>query len=363
MLYLASMRLPTERAHGLQIMKTCEAFMNAGAHVTLAVPTRKTDIREDAFAYYGIATRFPLVRLFAPDTVSWGRVGFLCHMVWFSLHTFMYILRTRPGVVYSRDALPLFLPALFGFSVVWESHQGSYTLLARMLLRKVLVLVVISEGLREWYVARHISKERILVAHDAIDPDEFSAPCSRAEARRILGLAESTTLAMYIGSLEEWKGYRTFLECSTFLPDVTCAAIGGNEEQVRNLSKEFPRVRFLGTRPYRELSCNQRAADVLVVPNTGRDILSARFTSPLKVFAHMASGVPIVASDVPSMREILSEDTATFVVPDDPQALAEGIRVVLQDSLSAHARTERARKEVVAYTWDARAEHIMSHLR
>lgn len=87
--------------------------------------------------------------------------------------------------------------------------------------------------------------------------------------------------------------------------------------------QRFPHVSFLGERPYKELPINQRAADVLVIPNTARTAISARFTSPLKAFAHMASDVPIVASDVPSIREALSETNAFFFAPDDARSLAD----------------------------------------
>ena len=77
LLYVAPIRLPTEKAHGIQIMETCAALSRAGAEVELVVPDRKTHIQEDAFQYYNIKERFRITRLHAPDTVSYGRVGFL----------------------------------------------------------------------------------------------------------------------------------------------------------------------------------------------------------------------------------------------------------------------------------------------
>src|SRR3989344_6026752 len=78
--YLANIRLPTEKAHGLQIMKTCEAFVKAGHEVELIVTDRKTPITEEPFAYYGVKTKFTITRLSVPDTVHWGKVGFWWEM-------------------------------------------------------------------------------------------------------------------------------------------------------------------------------------------------------------------------------------------------------------------------------------------
>jgi len=118
----------------------------------------------------------------------------------------------------------------------------------------------------------------------------------------------------------------------------------------------------LGFRPYTELANNQAAADVLVVPNTGKDPISARFTSPLKLIAHMASVRPIVASDLPSIREIVGDDAALLVSADDSQALAGGIRKVLADDSLGSKLAERALERVGHYTWDSRAESMGSIL-
>jgi glycosyltransferase involved in cell wall biosynthesis len=72
----------------------------------------------------------------------------------------------------------------------------------------------------------------------------------------------------------------------------------------------------------------------------------------------MASGKPIVASDLPSIREVLDEADSYFVKPDDPHALAQGIVTALTDS-SASAKAAGAREKVAQFTWNARAQIIM----
>ena len=103
------------------------------------------------------------------------------------------------------------------------------------------------------------------------------------------------------------------------------------------------------------------AADVLALPNSGRESISARYTSPLKLYEYMASGRPIVASDLPSLREALTRgENAWLVAPDDPAALAAGIKSVLDDPEHAGAMAERARQDVQGHTWTARAERIVA---
>jgi putative flippase GtrA len=163
---------------------------------------------------------------------------------------------------------------------------------------------------------------------------------------------------MYIGRLDGWKGVGTLLEASTFVPETQVVVIGGEEAQVEALRAQYPKVQFLGYRSYGELADNQAAADVLVLPNTAKDETSVRFTSPLKLFTYMASGKPIVASDLPSLREVLDEESAYFVAPDDARELARGIKQALGDP-NAETKAHHARHKVAHYTWSARARTIL----
>ena len=72
------------------------------------------------------------------------------------------------------------------------------------------------------------------------------------------------------------------------------------------------------------------------------------------------TGLPLVASDLPALREILiDEDHAVFVKPDDAAALAEGIRRLMDDRELRGRMTERGHARVAETTWDARARRLI----
>jgi glycosyltransferase involved in cell wall biosynthesis len=97
---------------------------------------------------------------------------------------------------------------------------------------------------------------------------------------------------------------------------------------------------------------------VLALPNPSSAI-STLFTSPLKLFEYMAAGRPIVASDLPAIREVLHHDVdALLVAAGDPAALAAGIERVLADPGLARRLAEAALSAVPAYSWDRRAERL-----
>ncbi len=360
-LYAAFVRLPTEKAHGAQIMRTCEALARTGTEVTLAVPGRETSVKDDAFPYYGAQRNFSIVPLVTADLVGFGRIGFLVSALLFSRRIAQHARAQKPSVIYSRDKTVLLaLRLLSNAPLAWEVHGLEPSWAVRFL--KHATFVAITEGVKEMLVSRGIPGERVCVAHDGVDLTPFAHQESKDGARHRLGLPLDKKIAMYIGRLDGWKGVGTLLDASVLLPrDVQVVIIGGEQAQVEALRAAYPGVMFLGFLPYRDIASNEAAADVLVLPNTARDITSLKYTSPLKLFAYMASGVPMVASDLPSTREIVSENEAFFFEPDNAGALARSIAEALS-AADAPVRAGRARQKVAEYTWDKRAERIQTFI-
>lgn len=84
------------------------------------------------------------------------------------------------------------------------------------------------------------------------------------------------------------------------------------------------------------------------------------FTSPLKLFEMLAAGLPIVASNLPSLAEYLQNDReALLVPPDDPRFLAYSIRRVLQEESLRARLASAAREQAPAFTWDDRGSRLL----
>jgi glycosyltransferase involved in cell wall biosynthesis len=82
------------------------------------------------------------------------------------------------------------------------------------------------------------------------------------------------------------------------------------------------------------------------------------------MFEYMAARVPIVASDLPALREVLRhDDNALLVPPGDPAGLAQGLTTVLADPALADRLATRARQDVARHTWQERAGRILRGLR
>lgn len=364
-LYLANARIPTSRAYGLQIMKTCEALEGAGAQIELVVPARKVKTADDAFDYYGIKKCFEISTLRVPDLLVYGPLGFFLGAVLFVERArFMRSFATA-DIIYSRDALVLFQLLLIGRPLVFESHLPP-SLISTIVARRVSGLVVISQGLKDAYVAAGIAQSKIVVAADAVDEDLFKGVANKMQARETLGLSPSESIVLYAGHLYPRKGADTLAAAAALLPDIKFVFVGGTVEEVAFFRQKWGglhNVVIVGHVVHETIPFYLRAADVLVVPNSGKDLDASRFTSPMKLFEYMLAEVPIVASDVPALREVLSENMAFFATPDSPEAFANSIKECLGSPEEAARRAGAAYEHVKSFTWNTRAHTIHSFIR
>lgn len=357
--------MPSEMAHSIQIVKACEAFVSRGIDIELVVPSRFTPIPESPEQYYGIKNTFPIRRLTVPDVVRrFGRFGFKLQVLFFGIASVWYVWKKHPDVVYCRDEHILFFTLLLrARNGIWESHDGAWNRVARYVASRAKRIVVVTEGQRDWYVARGVPKEKIVALPNGIDTSVFAHTESRESARTRLGLPQDAFIALYVGEFGGWKGTDTLFASSELLPEgVRIVTIGSSQKKRDAVAPLYPKVILLPERPYRELQDNLAVADVCVLPNTGKDRISVSFTSPLKLLAYMASGKPIVASDLPSVRELVGEGSAVLVEPDNPQALAEGILRIANDPLLAKHLSQEAQKRAQSFDWRIRAEKILAFI-
>jgi len=344
----------------------CEAFALSGLEVELVLPWRFNKIKEDVFDYYGVRKNFKIKKIFSLDLIFLNipRICFWLQSLTFSISAFFYLLSKKTDIFYSRDSFSLYFLSFFKKNLVCEVHAvpNSFFLHKRVF-KKSRAIVVITEKIKEELVKKRISENKVLVAPDGVNLDDFNIKVSKAEAKKKLNLPMDKKIVIYAGLFDKWKGYLTLLKASKFFEkEIKLVMIGGTEKQVEKLKKEYPNVIFLGYLPYTDLPINQKAADILVIPNSGKTSISKYYTSPLKLFSYMASYRPIVASDLPSLREVLNENNAFLVRPDSPKDLFQGIKRVLKNTDFSAKISAQAYQDVQFYSWINRVKKIVQHV-
>ena len=376
LLYIANARVPTEKAHGLQIFKMCEAFANQGHQVTLVIPWRFGRLKVDPYQYYGAKHNFRIKQVFSLDLISiLGALGFFLQVLTFAISSALYSMFVRPDIIYGRDEVALWSISFLNPKIVWEIHTKKLNWFARKLLVRAKALVTISGGLRDLLLKAGASKEKILVSHDGVDVSEYESSFDRDTWRLSKDIPLEAKVIAYVGALHTMGKGKGVEELIDIFPEIlkrepdaflllTGMSEGDRNEAVllcdkRGISRS--RVRIDSAPSQKETVEYFRSADVHIMnfPNTEHYAL---YMSPLKMFSYMASGVPIVTTDLPSIREVLSDKEAEFVPAGDSDKLIEVILRVLSGSEEVRSKARAGEVLVQEYSWNARAINILNFL-
>lgn len=362
--YITRARMPTEKAHGLQIAKMCEAYALLGHSIELIVPFRNNAITEDVATYYGLKKSFPVRTIQIPDTIVFSR-WFPSIAFWLQSALFLLKLRTHSlsidTIIMTRSVDVAWWYRRKGYTVVCEVHDVPHSHLAlfRFFLQNVSLIVCNSKGTAQ--KVSDLGLKNVVPLPNGVDIEALAPTVSRQDMRKKLGIPPDAFVLLYAGALEAWKGYATVLDASQKLKSVTTVILGGKENQVSELKKKYPNVIFLGTTPYRELGNYQNIADVLVVPNDPNFVHDQENTSPIKLFAHLASGVPVVVTDLPSLRDIVSENEV-FFFDGSVESLVQRIGEIKVDQEESLKKAVHARTKAAAHTWQSRAAEIAERI-
>ena len=364
-LYLANIRLPTEKAHGFQIAKMCEQFAVAGADVELRAPRRRTPITEDISSYYGVRRNFRVVYVDCMDFNRllgyMGRPGFYLNNL-----AFVYAMRRVPvdrdAIIYTRDPFMVFWYGRKGYKTVYDAHnfpENHSGLFVRMV-KCANKIVCNSPGTTAEFTKRGF--KNVLTVHNGVDLSKFATAPDNGHS--------DTKLITYVGHLYPWKGIDTVMEAASLMKSDSSARfqiIGGTESDIakyrgRAESESLSNISFIGHKRQSEIPAFLMSSDILLLPNVPISKESESYTSPIKMFEYMASGVPIIASDMPSIRSVLTDDTALFFKAGNAASLVSAIRFVLGNGVVASVKAGKASEEARKYSWESRAEKILKFI-
>ncbi len=391
--YPANIRFPMERANSVQILAMAQALSRQGAGVRLAV--RRMDRRspQQCLAFYGAVPvkgfrllRYPVLNLHESDRIWDGSY----HLVMVA-DLMRQLLAGSLDVLYCRSVgiarLGIRLRRLFPrLKVVLEVHTLSAETMAfnsaafsdgkdwsakapalarreAWVAQRADLLLPLTTALAEGLRGMGAVPERIRICPDGVDLSRWKPAAAWPPP--------SGGHLLYAGHLYPWKGADVLVPLMAALPEERLTVAGGtpHENDLERLKASAAsagvsdRIDFLGfVEPGRLPAVTARAA-VGLLPLPGDNPFAAKFTSPLKLFEYMAAGLPIVASDLPAIREILTDGVnALLVPPGDPKAIAAAVRRLRTEPGLAERLRTRALQDVQNYTWDRRARQVIEAL-
>lgn len=345
--------LPSRKARGVQVVSTCHALAQHAEKLYLFI-TAPSASSEEIFRYYGLSCPHNLVVVTLRR--RWGLFVISSLFQW----SLKRCLRKFGCQVLISRHLQTFLGLPSGICTIFESHAllsekpGVSEKIAAMeaeVFQRVDAVAYLNPYLRQR--AGEIYSPNCL--QEVIPSGTSISPLDKTMGR-------PTRDFLYIGSTRyPWKGIGVLLKALEFLPEATLHLVGpleGSWSGKNPLIQRFTgqgRLKIYGYLPPERVRLILREFEIAVLPNTSEDVNSRLYTSPLKLLEYMAAQIAVVASDLPSVRQLVTETEVLFVKPDDPEALASGIKTLLNEperrSLLARNAWERAKM----FSWDQRA--------
>ncbi len=373
-LYIASVRIPDARAAGLAIARQCEAFGDVGHSVTLAAPNRHKVQSFDLFSHYGVKKVFRLAYYPVIDIIHIWEQGFYLARLTEMISSFFFVLgrASKLDIIYARDQWMLVLPIFFGLRnhCIIEMHTKHCNWAVRYVLKRAKKIVVISKGLQRHYQDL-VERNDIVWAPSGVNLEQFNLTQTKSELRTKFSLPADTIIYGYIGkysSFNENKGVDDIIHAFSIayqsLPSIHLLIAGLEEKEFTTVREVLARFNIphgavsLFTLEQEKFSQYVVVADILLMnyPNTEH---YAYYMSPTKLFAYLATGYPIISSDLPSVRDIAGDELIIFVEPDNVIEYAKAM-VEAHNTLPKLQTAAAKRREVVShYEWKKRVENII----
>lgn len=195
----------------------------------------------------------------------------------------------------------------------------------RLKYRRVDRWIAVTDAIRDDLVAWGVPPERCRTVPSAVDLElvrEQAASSDPVAVRRSLGLGAGARFVAAVGALDRQKGIGVAVRAAADLDDAVLVVVGDGPERRRLESVAGPGVRFAGVRD--DVPAVLGAAAACVVPSLADEGSSAVLKEA------MAVGCPVVASELPGLREV-GGDAVRWIPPGDATALAAAVRTLLAD--------------------------------
>ena len=378
--YISPSLLPSRSANSVHVIQQCSALAALGMKVTLYAKRTVADEQElhlklkenygvepdtlELKTYYSASTRGDTMRI----------------AVLSLLHT---LIRHKNEVVLSRNLYAAYVLAiLLRRSIFFETHQieiGFRKLMQRALLTcPRTTTVVISKKLADILEDdNEIKIAHPLVLHDAAPAGIRPLPPAirRHKLAKLVGetLDEWQLVCGYFGHLYPGRGIEIIEAMAAKRPNCLFLLYGGNDADVircRN-TNALNNIQYMGHVPHPVAQQAMLAVDVLLMPYqkevsigvAGHD--TARWMSPMKMFEYMATGVPIISSDLPVLHEVLEhEQNCLMVAPAEADAWIGALDRFNEDKELAISVGQTAHDDYARHhTWHRRAEALVNAAR
>jgi len=367
-LYTAFDIVPSPKGASTHILHNIRGLVNSQFDVQLLTPNDGLLPPEDTIEGAHI-TRVPqdLTQNFLERAAHFGR-AVTSHLVLHNDYQIVHYRNIWDGLAVAQNKKHLGYKTLFEVnglpSIELKYHYPGIdlNLLAKIKEQEIATLhlsdaiICPSNVTREYIASFGLNRKLVTVIPNGVSPSDFPpSPLPDREGR--------VPILLYIGTLADWQGLEVVIKALPKILEqqaVRLQIVGrGRSRQRKLLAKQ---IRKLGIEqhviiqpavPHHEVPALITDADICIAPLRLNDRNVTQGACPIKVLEYMASSRPLIASNMPIVRELLREDVdALLFSPNDPDDLARQVAALLNDvELSKRLAESASERALTKFTW------------
>jgi len=316
------------------------------------------------FSYYGIEKKFNVFFIENFLIKKPGRLSFIIYTILSIGKLINLKFKRNIDFIYFRSEyfLPLALVAkILGISYYYEIHRKGTTKKSEVfkifLAKYATGLITISKQLADFYIKFN---KNVVVAHDAVDFIKFNIDIYKEAARKKINLLSEGLIFLYVGSINKIKGVDIIIRNANRFPQVDFYLVGNIDEVMHKYLEKYKtnNIYVQGQIDNSLVPYYLKAADLLILPHVD----NVQSQSPMKLFEYLASGTPILSSDLPNIKEVLLEGEAIFFKQSDDKDFCDSLHYFINNANkyidNKSLRIEKAQK----YSWENRGILISNFL-
>jgi glycosyltransferase involved in cell wall biosynthesis len=363
---VSSSRIPSTTANSIQVMKICDSYKQLGYEVYLFVPKNKKVEWDQLSKLYGISHKF--------DIISIQTLKFLRNYD-FTIVVGLLVFLMRINLIHTWLPQIALISGFLNKPYLLELHELPSGKIAPIIFRIIFAskhkkrFLPISTALKILYEDKfqfNFATDEVRIAPDGVDLDRYQNIKDLNHLREKLGINDSF-LAVYTGHLYKGRGMELLIRLAEKLPEVKFLWVGGRERDVsywKNTiyKRNIQNIIITGFIENEKIPQYQSIGDVLLMPYENQVSGSsggntADFCSPMKMFEYMATGKPIISSDLPVFHEILNNKNAIFCYYGNIDQWVEAILRIKNNPDTGSKLGNQAKKDVLNYSWIERANN------
>tara|TARA_Y100000591_G_scaffold332342_1_gene369299 strand:- start:1090 stop:2202 length:1113 start_codon:yes stop_codon:yes gene_type:complete len=355
-IYIAEFSLPNMSAYAVHVLKMCDSFSDTN-EVELIIPFKDNKYSfEKIKKSYNLKNRFIIKSIFS----SKSKLN-LFHRIIFALKTKNYVKNIQYKMILSRSIISSLLLSYLNFKNILEIHteltgvtKQIFNLRNQKNIYKNLKYIVLHSELIK---ILKLNRDKTIVIEDAVESEDFTTNNSK---KIIYACA-------YSGSFAAGKGIEFIHSLAKKIPEVTFHAYGNINTLDKNFNKiDIPKnFHFMGFVSYAKVTKILPQYKILLMPYQNKvgvlikGIDVSKYFSPLKLFEYMASGRPIIASNLKVYRNILKHNYNSILLKQNNiTGWTKAIKKIMSTNQFSYLG-KNAKKSVKKYSWKLRTLKII----